>query len=267
MGKRRYELARPVLAADPGLAERVATGTLPLLVARAELERRAALAQLTAGPTVELPAERVAVWQGDAFQLADRLPDGSVDLILTDPPWGGAALDVWPRLGQLAARVLAPAGVAIVYVGHLHLPVALGGLAAGGLDWWWAATIAFHGAHPAVRARRVRTRWRPVAILRQPGSRSETPWFVDLFVTDPKPEKRFHAWGQSLGSARSLIERFSLPRQLVFDPFTGAGTFGVAAIETGRRFLGIERDPPTAEIARSRIARALAEWEEPADAG
>lgn len=42
----------------------------------------------------------------------------------------------------------------------------------------------------------------------------------------------------------------------VLDPFMGSGTTGVAAIQTGRRFIGIEIDKGYFEIARDRIARA-----------
>ena len=45
----------------------------------------------------------------------------------------------------------------------------------------------------------------------------------------------------------------------VLDPFTGSGTTGVAAIKTGRRFIGVEIDEHYANIARERIARAEAD--------
>lgn len=46
---------------------------------------------------------------------------------------------------------------------------------------------------------------------------------------------------------------------LVLDPFAGAGSTGVAAVETGRRFIGIERDAEFVEVARQRIQAALVE--------
>src|SRR5690606_19844619 len=51
-----------------------------------------------------------------------------------------------------------------------------------------------------------------------------------------------------------LINLFSAPGQLVVDPFLGSGTTGVAAINTGRDFLGVEIDPAYAEIASKRIS-------------
>lgn len=45
----------------------------------------------------------------------------------------------------------------------------------------------------------------------------------------------------------------------VLDPFMGSGTTGIACIRTGRRFIGIEKDPVHFETARSRIERELAQ--------
>ena len=45
----------------------------------------------------------------------------------------------------------------------------------------------------------------------------------------------------------------------VLDPYMGSGTTGIACIRTGRRFIGIEKDPVHFETARSRIERELAQ--------
>lgn len=50
-----------------------------------------------------------------------------------------------------------------------------------------------------------------------------------------------------------LVELFSEPGELVFDPFAGSGTTGVACIRLGRRFIGIEREPKYAAVARERL--------------
>jgi len=43
---------------------------------------------------------------------------------------------------------------------------------------------------------------------------------------------------------------------VVMDPFMGSGTTGVAALQTGRRFIGIELDPGYFDIAEARIMAA-----------
>lgn len=47
--------------------------------------------------------------------------------------------------------------------------------------------------------------------------------------------------------------------ETVFDPYMGSGTTGVAAIQLGRKFIGIERDERYFEIACKRIERAVAQ--------
>lgn len=50
-----------------------------------------------------------------------------------------------------------------------------------------------------------------------------------------------------------LINIFSKSGQVVLDPFMGSGSHGVAALNTGRRFVGFEPVPEYFEIARSRL--------------
>lgn len=53
---------------------------------------------------------------------------------------------------------------------------------------------------------------------------------------------------------RWLCRLVTPPGGLVLDPFAGSGTTGIAAMLEGLDFLGIERDPEYAELARARIA-------------
>lgn len=53
-----------------------------------------------------------------------------------------------------------------------------------------------------------------------------------------------------------IVADFTLPDQLICDPFMGSGTTGVAAVMAGRRFVGIEKDPDYFAIACERIEDA-----------
>jgi len=56
-----------------------------------------------------------------------------------------------------------------------------------------------------------------------------------------------------------LVAMFSPKGGTVLDPFAGSGTTGVAAVQSGRRFIGIERERKYFDIACERIARAQAQ--------
>jgi hypothetical protein len=51
-----------------------------------------------------------------------------------------------------------------------------------------------------------------------------------------------------------LVEMLTRTDDCIIDPFCGSGTTGVAAVRLGRRFIGIEKDPKYAQLARDRIA-------------
>lgn len=50
-----------------------------------------------------------------------------------------------------------------------------------------------------------------------------------------------------------LVRLVTPPKGTVLDPFMGSGSTGVAAIEGGFEFIGIEREPTYLEIAEARI--------------
>ena len=62
-----------------------------------------------------------------------------------------------------------------------------------------------------------------------------------------------------MGWMRWLVALTTRPGETVLDPFMGSGTTGVAAVEQGRRFIGIERERRYFDIACERIARAQAQ--------
>ena len=71
-----------------------------------------------------------------------------------------------------------------------------------------------------------------------------------------RKERTEHPTQKPLPLSRRLIEHFSNLDDLVVIPFVGSGSECVAAIETGRRFVGAEINPAYVRIARSRIADA-----------
>jgi site-specific DNA-methyltransferase (adenine-specific)/modification methylase len=66
-----------------------------------------------------------------------------------------------------------------------------------------------------------------------------------------------HTCSKPLQFMNALLGRFSLSEEIIVDPFMGSGTTGVSAIQTGRKFIGIEREPKYFEIACKRIQQAV----------
>ena len=81
-----------------------------------------------------------------------------------------------------------------------------------------------------------------------------------------KPVKRYdglvgrveygHPTQKPLGLMKWCIEQVKPEPQTILDPFMGSGTTGVAAVQMGRRFIGIEREPKYFDIALRRIEDA-----------
>jgi len=78
--------------------------------------------------------------------------------------------------------------------------------------------------------------------------------YVGSLVTDGA-----HPTGKPLPLFSQFVDRFTDRGNLVLDPFMGSGTTGVAAIQMGRQFIGIEREPKYFDIACKRIEQAAAQ--------
>ena len=55
---------------------------------------------------------------------------------------------------------------------------------------------------------------------------------------------------------RELVEDHTQSNDTILDPFMGSGTTGVACVQTGRNFIGIEIDKGYFDIAEKRIKEA-----------
>ena len=71
--------------------------------------------------------------------------------------------------------------------------------------------------------------------------------------TKDETGKNIHDTEKPVDLCKILIENSSNPNEVVFDPFMGVGSCGIAAEQLGRKFIGIELDSNYYEIAKSRI--------------
>jgi site-specific DNA-methyltransferase (adenine-specific) len=94
-------------------------------------------------------------------------------------------------------------------------------------------------------------------------SRSERDFGCEALPREALPEQRkgngvrnHHPTVKSLALMRWLVRLITPPGGVVLDPFAGSGSTGIAALQEGARFIGVEREAAYAEIARARIGAA-----------
>jgi len=83
--------------------------------------------------------------------------------------------------------------------------------------------------------------------------------YPTVLASNETAEKNGHPVPKPVGWMRWLVALTTRRGETVLDPFMGSGTTGVAAVQQGRKFVGIECEPKYFEIACERIERAYAQ--------
>jgi len=222
----------------PKVAERIAQGNANSVKEAVERIRREE--RETTKPILKGVYEGIQIRRGDFREVLADIPDHSVDIILTDPPYTQEYLPLWDDLGAFAARVLKPTGVLLAYSGQLHLPQVIAMLTKH-LRWWWMCAIQHTGASGYIVAggRRVINQWKPLLVLTPYDAPPLQVQFRDLIEGGGR-QKELHNWEQSTEEAVRILQTFGHPDALVVDPFAGSGSFGRAAQQAGMQFIGAE---------------------------
>ena len=206
----------------------------------------------------------VLLMQGDCLELLKDIPDGSVDMVLTDPPYGkksdkgtngfGVAktrryTSEWDKKTppkEVFDKICTVSKNAIIFGGNYFanmLPISN-----CWIFWDKKGDIAFQ--NPFADGELIYTTFKkPVKriVFRQQG-----------FITDSK-DKRYHPTQKPTELLEFLIREYTNPGDTVLDPFMGSGSTGVACVNTGRKFIGMELDPVYFEVAKRRIEEAQAQ--------
>lgn len=85
------------------------------------------------------------------------------------------------------------------------------------------------------------------------GKNPEDVWSIPN-VKHNHPEKTEHPCQFPEALVDRLVLSMSSYKDVVLDPFMGSGTTGVSCMNTGRKFIGIERDEGYFKIANERIS-------------
>ena len=212
------------------------------------------------------------VWQsGDVrlicancLEVLPTLADGSVDAVITDPPYGvnlryGGSFcdtaDEWLRLVPRVVTWALAGGLFCLTFGSSPTQArdldAFPRVPDRTLVWTPSFSLSKSQSHGYFY------RWHPIYLWNVP-KRAQRDTALDC-LREPCEGHQwwYHPGTKPVALLVKLMNGYDLGT--VLDPFMGSGTTGVACVQTGRRFIGIELSEQFFRIAQKRIAEAQAQ--------
>jgi len=231
---------------------------------------------------------------GDCLDVMKDFPDNSVDLVLTDPPYGHKNKD-----GDMSANYKAIRGIGDYVPERDDNPIANDGIEAnqiyrdclpiwsrilvaggcccccccggGGPDPQFARWSLWMDEHIPFKmcviwykggwglGHHYRRCWECILVGQKKGAACK--WHLDttvenVILDERKPRDDSHPTIKPLGLMVKFIEWHSKEGDLILDPFCGSGTTCVAAKMLGRHYIGIDISEKYCEIARKRVEAA-----------
>ncbi len=225
---------------------------------------------------------------GDSKDIIKRIPDNSIDLILTDPPYniGKHSTGNIPLPGRSAInndvadwdlvafnpeewaeefiRILKPTGNLFIFTSYNQL-----GKWYDCLDHRFDTTnfMIWHKTNPAPKifkagflnsCEMIFTCWNRGHIWNFI-SQAEMHNFIESPIC-MRPERLStpkHPTQKPVSILKKMIEIASNPDDIIFDPFMGVGSTGVASLELNRKFIGVEINSEYFTAAKHRIETLL----------
>jgi hypothetical protein len=198
--------------------------------------------------------ELVEVRLGDFVEIAKDIPDGSVDIIITDPPYPHEYIGCWSQLSEVAARILKPHGLCIAYSGKLHLDQCMARMGEH-LSFYWQI-VFMQTVMPTIHPRKVNTKYKPILVFQNVPAgekvQAHDRYFIDV-IEGEKVEKDAHEWQQSADGVEKLIDIFTNVNDLIFEPFSGGGTTALVARQMNRRCIACEIDKKAYQGSVARV--------------
>lgn len=213
---------------------------------------------------------------GNCLEEMKKIPDKSIDLVLTDPPYGvnyegGATNDkkreklindfdanIYQKIYPELYRVLKDDGSAYIFYASgredkvFSIPLFL----QYEILIWYKTNASFGAANA-----RYHQDYEPFIYLRKKsgskwrgGKKERTVWCMKRNGVN-----YFHPTEKPLWLIKNMVKNSSDKDNLILDPFMGSGTTGVACQELGRNFIGIEINEKYFKIAERRINQSSKE--------
>ena len=187
--------------------------------------------------------------------LHEKVEAGSIDLIITDPPYPKEYIHLFKDLAAFAAHALKPGGGLVVMAGNFFLDEKIMNLSHPELKF--RTSIAYHmpGKHDIDRGEIVQVITKPVLVYHKIGGKLTTMIASYLTYEETQRDDSLHHWGQQLPGFEKLVEMFTKEQKpyVICDPFMGGGTTGVAAIKAGFDFVGNDINEDEIRVVKGRL--------------
>ena len=233
---------------------------------------------------------------GDCLEVMPLLPDKSIDMILCDLPYGTTACkwDViipFEPLWEQYERVIKDNGAIVLFGSEPFSSVLrVSNIKNYRYDWKWDKVKPSTGLHakimplkdyedimvfykkkaiynPQMKEANIRIDKPRIAnngeafggkeILRQHKNNGLSYPRAILRFSNANQNNRLHPTQKPVDLCEYLIKTYTNEGELVLDNCIGSGTTAIAALNTGRFFIGIEKEEKYVEIARKRIAEHM----------
>jgi site-specific DNA-methyltransferase (adenine-specific) len=218
------------------------------------------------------------IYCGDCLDLMKEMPDKSVDLVLTDPPYGIEYQSNWCKDGPRFEKIVNDDAPCIEWLSDAFRVTAPDGSLVCFSRWDVEGVFkeAIEACGYRVKSQIV---WDRVVhgmgdLKGQFAPRHDVAWFATvseefefkgqrppsvLTFQRPPPEAMVHPTQKPIALFERLILSLTSPGDLVLDPFLGSGTTAIACLRTGRHFIGIEKHEPYFLKAQERIDKERAQ--------
>jgi site-specific DNA-methyltransferase (adenine-specific) len=219
------------------------------------------------------------IYNEDCLEGMKRIPDKSVDAIVTDPPFvmaGGISngrssefseqffLHWWKDVCVQLDRVLKDEGAGFIWCDWRSAMTMARGFEMGQRYNCKITQMLYHYREMPGQGAPFRNSVDMIAYLRGcKANRKRIPNTTHNMISKYwyYGKHKHHPAEKDTEIACQLVKWCSDENSVVLDPFMGSGTTAIACINTNRNFIGFELDKHYCEIANERIRKALAEKE------